>query len=247
MHGNASTPLLDARQLSKSYGERALFHIDALDLHRGEATLLTGRNGAGKSTLLKVLAGLEPQHGGRLRYCGTPLTQRRHRQLGGKVIYLHQHPYLFDTTVANNIGYGLKHLSSSQRQRAIDRALDWSGLSHLRERRAKTLSGGEKQRIALARAWVMEPELLLLDEPTANMDAEAREQTLFLIRRLINDGVAVVLCSHELKVDKRLIRRQLHLEDGVLHERSTAAASDSTLQQSAHFDNPVPLMQLTEA
>ena len=211
-------PVITARCLSKQFGQRDLFNIDRLDLHAGEAILLTGRNGAGKSTLMKILAGLEHSDGGQLNYHGIPLSRRHQRRLGGRVIYLHQQPYLFDCRVDTNIGYGLKHLSRDERQHRVQQALQWSGLEHLRERNAKSLSGGEKQRIALARAWVMNPELLLLDEPTANMDAEAREQTLFLIRRLINDGVGVVLCSHEFKGDMRLIRRQLHLEDGRLRE-----------------------------
>ena len=219
------SPLLSVSGLHKAFGTRSLFRIDKLELFAGEATLLTGRNGTGKSTLMKILAGLDPCDTGSLSYRGSMLTRRDRRRLGGKVIYLHQQPFLFDSSVEKNIGYGLDQNHPDK----VHQALEWSGLSHLAERNAKSLSGGEKQRIALARAWVRDPELLLLDEPTANMDAEAREQTQFLIRRLINEGVGILLCSHEFKGDHRLIRRELHLNDGCLTERAFEPVSDSPL------------------
>tara|TARA_R110002094_G_scaffold74548_1_gene82013 strand:+ start:302 stop:1024 length:723 start_codon:yes stop_codon:yes gene_type:complete len=233
--------LLSARQLTKSFGKQTLFSIDSLDLFAGEAALLTGRNGAGKSTLLKILAGLENHNSGDFGYRSTLLKKRQHRNLGGKIIYLHQQPCLFDCSVEANLGYGLK--SQHNPTKRVAQALAWSGLSHLAQRNAKTLSGGEKQRIALARAWVMEPELLLLDEPTANMDSESREQTLFLIRRLINEGMGIVLCSHEFKPDHRLIQRELRLEAGRLTERAMHLPSVPT-SPPAHTS---PLLRLTEA
>lgn len=219
MNTYVSGPLLGIQQLKKSYNNQPLFAIDSLELHAGEATLLTGRNGAGKSTLLKILAGLENSDSGSLRYRGVTLTRRQHRNIGGKVIYLHQQPFLFDGSVEKNIGYGLNQLNRDQRSERVQQALEWSGLSHLANRNANTLSGGEKQRVALARAWVMEPELLLMDEPTTNMDTESRQQTLFLIRRLINEGKSIVLSSHEFKGDHRLFQRQWHLDAGALREQ----------------------------
>ncbi|MEH6651083.1 MAG: ABC transporter ATP-binding protein [Motiliproteus sp.] len=228
MHSYPSEPLLSVRQLKKSYGSQPLLDIGSLELHAGEATLLTGRNGAGKSTLLKILAGLESCDSGKLRYRGITLTRRQHHNIGGKVIYLHQHPFLFDGSVEKNIGYGLKALNRKQRSERVRQALEWSGLSHLAARNANTLSGGEKQRVALARAWVMEPELLLMDEPTSNMDTESRQQTLFLIRRLVNEGKSIVLSSHELKGDKRLFQRQWHIDAGQLNEQHLGHTIDPT-------------------
>lgn len=230
MNASPTEPLLSARQLKKSYGCQPLLAIDSLELHAGEATLLTGRNGAGKSTLLKMLAGLEDSDSGSLSYRGVTLTRRQHHNIGGRVIYLHQQPFLFDGTVEKNIGYGLRQLNRSQRQQRVKQALEWSGLGHLSERNANTLSGGERQRVALARAWVMQPELLLMDEPTTNMDTESRQQTLFLIRRLINEGKSIVLSSHEFKGDHRLFQRQWHIDAGQLSEQrfeQPAAGSQS--------------------
>ncbi|MEH6473236.1 MAG: ABC transporter ATP-binding protein [Halopseudomonas sp.] len=219
-------PLLGIRFLKKSYAAKPILNIDKLDLYAGETVLLSGRNGAGKSTLMKVLAGLENYNEGSLLYKQKPLSTRRFtlqrtvQALRSNVIYLHQQPFLFDVSVRENLAYGLKCRKTPQAEQAliVQQALHWSGLEHLAERNAKTLSGGEMQRIALARAWVLKPELLLLDEPTANMDKESREQTSFLIRRLISQGTGIVICSHETKPDNRLIDRTLHLKDGLLSD-----------------------------
>ncbi len=240
MNAYLPEPLLGVSQLTKSYNNRVLFNIDSLQLHAGEATLLTGRNGAGKSTLLKILAGLEGRDSGSLSYHGTTLTRRQHRNLGGRVIYLHQQPFLFDGSVIKNIGYGLNHLDRSQRSERVQRALEWSGLTHLADRHAKALSGGEQQRVALARAWVMEPELLLMDEPTSNMDTESRQRTLFLIRRLVHEGKCIVVSSHELKVDHRLFQRQWHIDAGRLSEQRI---NPSTRDQAIRHDDLQPSSQ----
>ncbi|MEH6825272.1 MAG: ATP-binding cassette domain-containing protein [Motiliproteus sp.] len=226
MTAMTKAPLLGIRYLKKHYGPKLILDIGQLDLYAGEAVLLRGRNGAGKSTLMKILAGLESYSRGSLLYKEEPISaprfwfQRSPRQLNNRVIYLHQQPFLFDSSVSDNLAYGLKcsHVAKTKQALIVEQALHWSGLEHLAERNAKTLSGGEMQRIALARAWVLEPELLLLDEPIANMDTESREQTSFLIRRLISQGTGVVICSHETKPDNRLIDRVLHLEAGQLHD-----------------------------
>ncbi|MCW8885204.1 MAG: energy-coupling factor ABC transporter ATP-binding protein, partial [Motiliproteus sp.] len=202
----------------KQFGSEMLLDIDHLDLFAGQAALLKGRNGAGKTTLMRIIAGLEKYNQGTFILDGEGVQHGRHGPQSNHVIYLHQCPFLFDTSVLDNLAYGLKcrKMDRKQRDRKVAEALRWSGLEHLAERNAKTLSGGEKQRIALARAWVLQPSLLLLDEPTANMDAESREQTSFLIRRLINEGMGIVICSHEIKGDNSLIDRVLHLEQGAI-------------------------------
>lgn len=223
-------PILGVRQLQKCFGSELILDIAELDLYAGEAVLLKGRNGAGKSTLMRILAGLERFDHGDFLLDGLPVSKHRRKSLQShRVIYLHQHPFLFDTSVEENLGYGLKcrKIDKPDRHQKIAEALRWSGLEHLAQRNAKTLSGGEKQRIALARAWVLEPDLLLLDEPTANMDTESRQQTSFLIRRLINEGMGIVICSHELKADNSLIDRSLHLEHASLFDSYKLSAADS--------------------
>ncbi len=213
-------PLLGIRRLFKSYGRNPVLDIDHLDLYGAEATLLSGLNGAGKSTLLKIIAGLESYNSGALFWRQQQLTRRQLKRINRKVIYLHQQPYLFDGSVRDNLAYGLRcrGVGRTEREYRAGQALQWSGLEHLADRNTGSLSGGEKQRIALARAWVLEPELLLLDEPTANMDTESREQTSFLIRRLIHEGMGIVICSHDIRPDNRLIDRALRLTGGRIEE-----------------------------
>ncbi len=111
------------------------------------------------------------------------------------VIYLHQNPYLFDSSVTDNIAYGLRRqrLSIKEISSKVSAALDWAGIGHLQLRNARDLSGGECQRVAFARARILSPRVLLLDEPTTNMDSVAREQTYRMIKRLKDDGVSILL------------------------------------------------------
>jgi tungstate transport system ATP-binding protein len=146
---------------------------------------------------------------------------------------LHQHPYLFDGSVFDNVAYGLRcrRVPSAEIQRIVSEALAWAGLSHLTQRHAQCLSGGERQRVALTRARVLSPRLLLLDEPTASMDKEAREQTYFLLRRLQHENLSIILTSHELHEDSRLSNHVLTLEHGRL-------STDTAL---SHFNQLPPL------
>jgi tungstate transport system ATP-binding protein len=185
----------------------------------GEVLVLQGKNGAGKTTLLRVLAGLEDADRMQLAFEGRPIPLRSVRvALRRHVVYVHQRPYLFDRSVAENVAYGLrKRGRRGMRLKAdVEEALDWAGLVHLGHRNARRLSGGEQQRVALTRARVLKPKLLLLDEPLGHMDQEAREKSYFLIRRLTADGMAIIIASHEGRNVAKLGDRQLTLDDGRL-------------------------------
>lgn len=120
---------------------------------------------------------------------------------------------MFDRSVADNIAYGLRNkgLAPERIKQEVRQALAWAGLRHLAQRNAQELSGGEKQRVALTRARVLAPRLLLLDEPIANMDLESREQTLDLIRRLKHDGISAIVTSHEPYISEVIGDEHLHL------------------------------------
>jgi tungstate transport system ATP-binding protein len=128
---------------------------------------------------------------------------------------------MFSTSVAANIGYGLAARGTPKAKAAqlVNEAMEWAGVAHLKDSDPSRLSGGEKQRIALARAKVLEPKLLLLDEPTANLDGAAREQVLELIPKLLDAGTSVVMACH----DRDLIGlpgvQRLKLRDGTLERR----------------------------
>jgi len=214
--------LLTVRGLKKRHGERLLFDIDALTLDAASAYVLTGVNGVGKSTLLRVLAGLETAQVESVEFEGRQLALHPYPpQLRRAIVYVHQHPIMFSTSVARNIGYGLTARGEAKEQvaRAVQEAMDWAGVGYLRDTDPTRLSGGEKQRVALARARVLQPRLLLLDEPTANLDGAAREQVIALIPTLVDQGTTVVMACH----DRDLIGlpgvRRLKLRDGHLEYR----------------------------
>ncbi len=194
------TLLLKASQLRKVHGERALLDIDTLALDAGAAYVLTGVNGSGKSTLLRILAGLDSGSCGALALDGKPLALAPYpRALRESVVYVHQHPVMFSTPVLHNVAYGLRArgMAKDAAHALAHEAMAWAGVVHLNGADPARLSGGEKQRIALARAKVMQPRLLLLDEPTANLDGQARERVIALIPALVTAGTTVVMACHD--------------------------------------------------
>ena len=209
--------------LRKTVHGQLLLDIDALEIHEHACVALSGRNGAGKSTLLRIIAGLEAPDSAVISFEGQALSWRRAcRKMRAHVIYMHQHPYLFDCSVTDNIAYGLRcrKLSLKEISSKVSKALDWAGIGHLQLRNARDLSGGERQRVAFARARIMSPRVLLLDEPTANMDSEAREQTYRMIKRLKDDGVSILLATHEFHTVAHLCDAHLSLQVGVLRQQS---------------------------
>ena len=216
------TPLLSVGGLKKTFGERCLFEIDRLVLREGAAYVLTGLNGTGKSTLLRILAGLESADVDEVSFLGAATTLSPYpRLLRDTVVYVHQHPVMFSTSVADNIAYGLnaRGLPRDEVVRRVDEAMQWAGVEHLRRSKPVTLSGGEKQRIALARAKVLCPKLLLLDEPTANLDGAAREQVIALIPSLTAAGSTVVMACHDRDLIGLRGVERLKLRDGRLQAR----------------------------
>ena len=211
--------LLTIERLTKRFGDRLLFDIDRLEIEAGAAYVLTGANGAGKSTLLRILCGLERAEVRAVSFLGESLALAPYpRSMRDAIAYVHQHPVMFASSVADNIAYGLKArgLPRDEIRRRVEEAIEWAGIAHLRGSPPQTLSGGEKQRVALARARVLRPKLLLLDEPTANLDGQAREAVIALIPTLVHSGGSVVMACH----DRDLIGlpgvRRLKLRDGRL-------------------------------
>lgn len=192
--------LLTIRGLRKNFGARRLFNIDLLTIRKATAYVLTGRNGTGKSTLLRILAGLEPAEIKEAQFLGETVRLAPYpAAMRDAIVYVHQHPVMFSTSVFDNIAYGLaaRKLPLQEITQRVEDAMQWAGVAHLRDRKPQTLSGGEKQRIALARAKVLQPKLLLLDEPTANLDGVAREQVIALIPSLTQAGSSVIMACHD--------------------------------------------------
>jgi len=214
--------LLTIHGMRKRHGERLLFEIDTLTIEAATGYVLTGVNGAGKSTLLRMLAGLERCDACTIEFDGERLPLHPYpAALRRAIVFVHQHPIMFSTSVFHNIAYGLLARGENKRDVApmVEDAMRWAGVEHLRDTDPTRLSGGEKQRVALARARVLQPRLLLLDEPTANLDGPAREQVMSLIPTLLDAGGSVVMACH----DRDLIGlpgiHRLKLRDGRLEYR----------------------------
>jgi tungstate transport system ATP-binding protein len=218
-----SEPLFVIDALRKSFGARTVLDITNLPMHAGKSYALTGDNGAGKTTLLRVMAGLEPAEVARGRYRGLDVDLLTYPEwLRREVIYVHQHPYLFRSSVKDNIGYGLKVRGTPRKEREtlVNEAIAWARVQHLLDTPVHKLSAGEKQRVALARARVLKPRLFLLDEPTANLDSESRQQVLDLVRDLRDsDGVAVIAC-HDPAIIQLPGMYRLHLQDARIERDS---------------------------
>jgi tungstate transport system ATP-binding protein len=203
----------------------------SLTIRQGERVALVGANGSGKTSLLRSLHGLVPCSGGRreqpLSPQGVPWRQSM----------LFQKPFVLSLSARTNVQLALwlqgERRSDVRRSKAL-LALDRVGLKHQAEQRATTLSGGQLQRLALARAWALQPDLLLLDEPTASLDPASKREVEALMAAFADDGLAVVFSTHNLGQVKRLAQRVVYLEDGrVCYDGSVADFFGSPLPAGA--------------
>jgi tungstate transport system ATP-binding protein len=214
-----SNALLETEGVVRRLGGRRVLDGIELGVERGQGYVLSGDNGSGKTTLLRVLAGLEAGDAGVLRFQGEQTQLPRYPdEWRLRAVYVHQHPYLFHTSVAANIAYGLKARGEPRARwmRKVEEAIDWAGVREVVAVPPQKLSGGEKQRVALARAKVLAPQLLLLDEPTANLDADGRRRMIELLARLFAEGVSVLIACHDREIIELPGVRRFHLENGKL-------------------------------
>lgn len=216
------------RHVQKVYGARTVLALDALAIFAGEILAFVGPSGAGKSTLLRVLNFLEAPSSGELRYRDLPLSSvtLAHRR---EITTVFQRPILLNATVRANVAYGLELRGLPQTQ-AIDEMLARVRLEKMANVSARKLSGGEMQRVALARALVIDPRVLLLDEPTANLDPYNVALMEDIVRAQHRErGTTVVLVTHNLFQAKRLAHRVGLLLNGQLVEIA---------ETPAFFDTP---------
>jgi len=223
--GAEETIMIKVRDLQIQRNGRDVLHIDSLDITRGETLTVVGPNGAGKSTLLLSIASLlKPAQGG-IDFNGKPLTQWSELEYRRKIAFVFQSPLLLDMTVEQNIGLGLKFRGVSKediRQR-VGRWVEAMGIESLSNRRAGELSGGEAQRVSLARAFVLEPELLLLDEPFAALDPPTRLKLLEDLSALLKrDRLTAVFVTHNLNEAAKLSHRIAVIVDGRVRQVGTA-------------------------
>jgi tungstate transport system ATP-binding protein len=193
--------------------------IDAVSMHisPGAPTVLIGPNGAGKTTLLRVVMGLIAPSQGRMTWAG-----REHASPERRAIVF-QRPVMLRRSTAANVSFGLSKAGRAQRHERVAELLDLVGLSGLERRPARRLSGGEQQRLALARALARDPDLLLLDEPTASLDPAATKAIEDIVRAVSARGVKVVMSTHDLGQARRIGGDVALLHRGRLIEHGEAA------------------------
>jgi ABC-type sulfate/molybdate transport systems ATPase subunit len=199
--------------------------IDSLDIQRGETLAVVGPNGAGKSTLLLALARLLKPAAGEVIFNGNPLARLDDLEYRRKISFVFQDPLLLDMTVEQNIALGLKFrkMPKAERQTRVWRWIKQLGIESLAKRRASQLSGGEAQRVSLARAFVLEPELLLLDEPFAALDPPTRARLLEDLSALLaEDHRTAVFVTHNLNEAAKLSHRVAVIIEGMLRQVGTA-------------------------
>jgi len=206
--------------IRKTYGSIIALDLEELTIAGGRLYTLTGSNGAGKSTLLNILAFLSPPTSGEILYAGKRVDWNSEslEAFRRKVTLLHQSPYLFAGSVYDNVAFGLKirGIRGKEQLRIVDRVLDGVGLRGFLRRKARELSGGEAQRVAMARALALEPEVLLLDEPLANIDRETSGLLETVIASLPLQGTTVVMTTHDPHHPDRLRGESIVLERGRL-------------------------------
>jgi tungstate transport system ATP-binding protein len=217
MNPSPGNPIYFLRDLVKEYGDRRVLEVGSLEIRQGEVFALVGPSGSGKSTLLRLMNFLEKPTSGRLHFRGqechtgieAPIELRR------KVTTVFQHPMLLNRSVWENVTFGLKLRGERNSKAQVGEALEQVGLIHLAGQRSHLLSGGEAQRVALARAIVLQPDVLLLDEPTANLDPYNVGLIESIIRRLNNErGMTLVLVTHNVFQARRLAHRVAFLLEG---------------------------------
>lgn len=219
------TPILEIRDLCIRRNQRLVLDIDYLAIEKGTILAVVGPNGAGKSTLLLAQARLLRPERGDILLNGNcvqkePVTQYRRR-----LAMVLQDPFLFDTTVFENVATGLRFRGIS-RQEIDDRVGRWLerlNISHLRDRRAHMLSGGEAQRVSLARALVLEPELLLLDEPFGALDPPTRTRLVAELGDLLREQqITTIYVTHDLNDSLRMADQIAILLNGKLRQYGSA-------------------------
>ncbi len=194
--------LITIRNLLIKRNNRDALRVDSLDIQRGETLAVVGPNGAGKSTLLLALAHLLKPASGEIKYGGKYLREWDDLEYRRKIAFVFQDPLLMDMPVEDNVALGLKFRGVDKAEMRV-RAETWMkamGVDSLAKRRAGQLSGGEAQRVSLARAFVLDPELLLMDEPFSAVDPQTRGQLMKdLAELLAHEHRTTIFVTHNLK------------------------------------------------
>jgi tungstate transport system ATP-binding protein len=204
--------IIEVAGLTHRYGEREILQGLSLSIDRGEVFALIGPTGAGKTTLLRIVGLLDVPGAGEIYFDGKciPRSGKQRLEIRRRMSFIHQKPQVFNLSVYDNVACGLRWRGETKSSTAekVDRILETVGLEGYKNRNARTLSGGEAQRVALARSLVLEPEVLLLDEPTANLDPISTtkiEQLISYVARQRN--TTMIMATHDMSQGQQLADR----------------------------------------
>ena len=211
--------LIETIDLWQRYGERDILKNINLRVERGEVFALIGPTGAGKTTLLRLIDLIDTPTSGKIFFNGADMTVSEKARLEARrrMAFVLQKPVVFNMSVYDNIAYGLRWrgVGRSHIREKVSSILEMVGLADYKSRNARTLSGGEVQRVAIARAIAIKPEVLLLDEPTANLDPISASRIEELIAGIIKrDAITVIMATHDMAQGQRLADRISVLIDG---------------------------------
>lgn len=220
--------LLEVVNLCQRYGERDILKNINLKVERGEVFALIGPTGAGKTTLLRLLDLIDTPTAGKIYFNGADATKsgRERLEMRRRMAFILQKPVVFNMSVYDNIAYGLKWrgIKKNNIRQKVGNILDTVGLSADKDRNARTLSGGEVQRVAIARAVATEPEVLILDESTANLDPVSAAKIEELIRGIIQQhATTIIMATHDMAQGQRLADRIGVLIDGEFRQTGSPA------------------------
>lgn len=220
------TPLLEIRNLQVKRNKCTVLEVNHLSIEKGTVLAVVGPNGAGKSTLLLTQARLIRPNRGEILFNGQPIQHEPGTVYRRRLALVMQDPLLFDMSVYDNVASGLRFRGLPNHEIEL-RVQDWLerlGISHLKQRRATQLSGGEAQRVSLARAMVLQPELLLLDEPFTSLDPPTRTQLIEDLGNLLRQQhITTIFVTHDLVESIRLADAIAILLNGRLRQYGTPA------------------------
>ena len=219
--------MIEVKHLDKSFGDLHILKDISTNIEKGEKVVIIGPSGSGKSTFLRCLNRLEQPSGGQILFEGEDLTHMPDRQLYAvrqKMGMVFQHFRLFPhLTIQKNITLApvkLKRMTQAEADQKAAELLEKVGLSDKANQYPNQLSGGQKQRIAIARALAMNPDVMLFDEPTSALDPEMVGEVLSLMRELADDGMTMVVVTHEMGFAKEVASRVMFMDGGKIVEEN---------------------------